>query len=184
MSSNKNLGGGNVEDIHQALGHSLRIEILLELLEHGPTSPSRFVRKRSSGSRLGGKKAPDPKKALSRASYHFRVLEQKRLVVLKERIPIRGAMENVYQITPDRPTLESVLGSANGSRSEMRDSRVKIMHLRVDNRGFEEIKDGAYEFRARIEQAGEASRERMSSAGGQSFQDLQIIYTDLDPESK
>lgn len=77
--------------LRQALGHSLRIELLFDLLEDGSTSPSRFVEKHGLG-----------EGCLSQVSYHLEVLEKSDVVVLKERIPRRGGIENVYQVKPAR----------------------------------------------------------------------------------
>lgn len=172
MSASKHDSGyEDQKRIHEALRHSLRVELLFDLLEDGPTSASRFAKKHELD-----------KEGLSRASYHLKVLAKNDLAVLKEQIPRRGAVENVYEVNGDSPALSMVLASVKMDQKMRARASLSVVRLEVDDRGAEEVQEAVRDFRARLDQAGTASRQRLdsSSASGES---LQIVYTDVDPES-
>lgn len=173
-ASKRNHEYGQFGQLHQALGHSLRIELLFDLLEHGPTSASRFARKHGL-----------EKEGLSRAAYHLKVLAKNDLAVLKEQIPRRGAVENVYEVKGDSPVLSMALASVNGSVGLDGQTRagalLRVVHLDVDGRGAEEVQEAIREFRARLDQADTASRQRLDSSPANG-KPLQIVYTDVDSE--
>jgi DNA-binding transcriptional ArsR family regulator len=176
MSASKHDPGyESQKQIHQALGHSLRIELLRDLLEDGPMSASRFAKKHELD-----------QEGLSRASYHLKVLAKNDLAVLKERIPRRGSVENVYEVNGDSPLLSMALASVNGYSKLGQRTRagtlLRVVHLDVDGRGTEEVQEAIREFRARLDQAGTASRQRLDSSAA-SGKPLQVVYTDVDSES-
>lgn len=167
-------GYENQKQLHQALGHRLRIELLFDLLEDGPTSASRFAKKRELD-----------KEGLSRAAYHLKVLAKNDLAVLKEQIPRRGAVENVYEVNGESPILSMALASVNsysksGQRAQGR-APLRVVHLDVDGRGVEEVEKATRNFREHLDQAGAASRQRLDSSRARG-KPLQIVYTDVDPE--
>lgn len=165
----------NLFRIHQALGHSLRIELLVDMFEAGPISASRFAKKHGLG-----------KEGLSRAAYHLKVLAKNDLVVLKEKIPRRGAVENLYQLNDDSPTLSLVMASSNGnfrlSSRGREDGLIKVVQLSVDDCGVEEVKEAIREFRAHLDRASTASRQRLDSSSA-SPKPLQVVYTDVGSKS-
>ncbi|MGN6662799.1 MAG: hypothetical protein ACTHK6_01115 [Solirubrobacterales bacterium] len=75
--------------LHQVLSHGLRLKLLFDALEDGSTSSSRFVEKHGLG-----------EGCLSPVTYHLKVLEKCNVLILRERIPIYGAIENAYQVKP------------------------------------------------------------------------------------
>jgi DNA-binding transcriptional ArsR family regulator len=156
--------------IHQALGHSLRIELLLHLLEEGPTSASRFAKKHGLD-----------QEGLSRASYHLKVLAKNDLAVLKERIPRRGAVENIYEVNSNSPLLSTALASVKLDQKVPVGALLSVVRLEVDEHGVEEVKEAIREFRAHLDQAGAASRQRLDSSSA-SGKPLRIVYTDVDSE--
>jgi DNA-binding transcriptional ArsR family regulator len=171
----KGSGYKGQRQLYQALGHSLRIDLLFALLEDGPTSASRFANKH----RLG-------KGGLSRVSYHLKVLMKNELVVVKERNPRRGAIETVYEANANSPVLGMVLASMNGyaelNHKEHARTLLKVVHLDVDDRGVEEVKEAIRGFRAHLDQAETASRRRHNSSSA-TPRHLQVVYTDVDSRS-
>ena len=174
-ASNQDSGYESQRRIHWALGHSLRIELLLDLLEEESTSASRFAKKHDLD-----------KEAVSRASYHLKVLAKNDLVVLKERIPRRGAVENVYQLNDASPALNMVIASPNGKSGlhlqAPPDGRMKVVRLGVDDRGVKEVEEAIQEFQAHLERADAASRRRLDSST-ESPRRLQVVYTDVGSKS-
>jgi DNA-binding transcriptional ArsR family regulator len=170
-ASKRDPGYESQQRIHQALGHRLRIELLSDLLEEESISASRFAKKHDLD-----------KEGVSRASYHLKVLAKNDLVVLKERIPRRGAVENVYQLNDASSALSMVIASPDvnsrlGSQV-LPDSRIKVVRLGVDERGVEEVKEVVREFQAHLDKVGAASRERLDSSA-ESPRSLQVVYTDV-----
>jgi DNA-binding transcriptional ArsR family regulator len=155
----------NEERLHKALGHSTRIQLLAELLEHGPTSPARFVRKHN----LDGD-------ALGRISYHFRVLQDHGLVFLHETIPKRGAQEHIYKISPDAQALPRLPDLTSGDSAQAGNCS-PVLHLTVDELGIGEVDIAFTDFQTRLEQAEIASKERSASTGDLKHLSVQIIYS-------
>lgn len=173
MSASKRDSGYETQkQIHQALGHSLRIELLFDLLANGPTSASRFAKKHDLG-----------QEGLSQVSYHLKVLAKNNLVVLRERIPRRGgAVESVYQLNEESPALSMVMAASNGNSRLTQgcgDGLIRVVRLDVDDHGVEEVKEVVQEFQAHLDKVGAASRERLDSSA-ESPRSLRVVYTDVD----
>jgi DNA-binding transcriptional ArsR family regulator len=72
-------------EMARALGHPLRLGYLRALRERKVLSPSEF--------------AKEAGKPLGNVSYHVKALAEAQVIVIKEKVPRRGAMENRYTLT-------------------------------------------------------------------------------------
>lgn len=69
----------------EAIGHPLRIKILIQLADSTELSPKRF-------SECVGRDLPG-------VSYHFKILRKTGMVVVARKVPKRGAKEHLHTLT-------------------------------------------------------------------------------------
>lgn len=165
-----------------AISHPLRVRILVVLNERD-MSPSQFVEEDLAKGYFAGNRN------LSQISYHFRELALAGCLEVVDLIPVRGAMEHVYRSSARalhsdeewaalpqhqrRPitvatwqTLMARVESAilSDTFDRRNDRHLTWLPLKVDEQGWEELREVQAEAFARSEQIREESAERLEEA--------------------